>query len=67
MLEAWTSTPAVVEIVLEFFKKIDKLLDSVGPNSESPISKEARNQLPPLAASVFRTFQESLNYLERFV
>lgn len=66
MLQAWTSSPAVVEIVLDFFKLMDKLLEDSGANSHGTIAKEARNQLPPLAAAVFRSFQERLDWLERF-
>ncbi|KAH8116942.1 Non-repetitive/WGA-negative nucleoporin C-terminal-domain-containing protein [Phellopilus nigrolimitatus] len=65
MLNSWTSTPPVIDIVLDFFNLADKRLVETPPeNAENAIVREVRSQLPKLAAVVFRCFQERLEWLE---
>ena len=65
MLNPWTSTLAVVEIVLDLFNLTNDLLNKIAPEAEDDIIRETRSQLPQLAATVFRSFQERLEWLER--
>ena len=65
MLNPWTSTPVIVEIVLDFFNLSVELLNKIPPESEDDTIRETRSKLPSLAGSVFRCFQERLSWLER--
>ncbi|EJD02313.1 uncharacterized protein FOMMEDRAFT_124682 [Fomitiporia mediterranea MF3/22] len=67
MLNPWTSSPAVIDIVLDFFNLSDRLLIQTPPEAENKISQDTRRQLPRLGATVFRCFQERQNWLESAV
>ncbi|KAI5123360.1 hypothetical protein M0805_001781 [Coniferiporia weirii] len=64
MLDPWTSAPPIVDIVLEFFSLVEQHLTDTPPEMEDVVVREARSQLPQLAAAVFRSFQERHDWLE---
>lgn len=66
MINAWTSSEPVVEIVLDFFNLVERRLSEAPPEAMDPVIQGLKNQLPKLASAVFRCFQERLGWLERF-
>ena len=67
MINAWTSSEPVFEIVLDFFNFVDRRLSEVPAEGMDPVTQSLRGQLPRLASAVFRCFKEKQDWLERFV
>lgn len=67
MLNPWTSTSAIVEVVLDFFDLSDELFVKIPPESEDPIIRATRELFPLLGECVLRCFRERLEWLERSV
>ena len=66
MVDAWTSSEPVAEIILEFFNLADRRLSEAPAESVDPVTQALQEQLPKLASAVFRCFQERQDWLERF-
>ena len=67
MINAWTSSEPVVEIVLDFFNLVDRRLSEAPTEGTDHAIQSLKNQLPKLASAVFRCFQERQDWLERYV
>lgn len=65
MLDVWTSTETVVDVVLDFFNLAERRLSEMPEDSETPFRSEFRLLFPQLASAVFRAFQERQDWLER--
>lgn len=66
MFDAWTSTEAVVEVVLDFFNLVERRLSEIPADSERSSTNDLRSLFPQLARAVFRSFQERQDWLERY-
>ncbi|THH12017.1 hypothetical protein EW145_g257 [Phellinidium pouzarii] len=64
MLDPWTSVPLIIDIVVDFFTLMERHLTETPPEAEDAVVREARIQLPLLAAVVFRSFQERQDWLD---
>jgi nuclear pore complex protein Nup133 len=68
MIKPWSSRPAVIDVVLEFFDATTKCIDTLGPGPEQTGEvAEPKSQLPDLAAILLACFQERLDWLRRYV
>jgi nuclear pore complex protein Nup133 len=68
MIKPWSSRPAVIDVVLEFFDATTKCIDMLGPGLENAGEvAEPKSQLPDLAAVLLACFQERLDWLRRYV
>jgi nuclear pore complex protein Nup133 len=66
MIKPWSSRPAVIDVVLEFFDATTRCLDALIPGSEQMNEDtEPKSQLPELAAILLACFQERLDWLQR--
>ncbi|KAI0831351.1 hypothetical protein BC628DRAFT_1311430 [Trametes gibbosa] len=64
MFDPWTSQPEVIDIVNELFNLTAQLVEAPSGDSEAAdIKKVPRQQLPELAACLFRCIQERLDWL----
>jgi nuclear pore complex protein Nup133 len=66
MIDPWTSSPAIIDVVLGLFESTTKVLDS---SSRAGVVLERNNnsnsQLPELATILFACIQERLDWLCR--
>ncbi|EIW51716.1 uncharacterized protein TRAVEDRAFT_136690 [Trametes versicolor FP-101664 SS1] len=64
MINPWTSQIEIVDIVNELFQRTTLLVETPSGDSEAAESKKVpRQQLPELAACLFRCIQERLDWL----
>ncbi|KAH9856929.1 Non-repetitive/WGA-negative nucleoporin C-terminal-domain-containing protein [Lenzites betulinus] len=64
MLDPWTSRPEVIDIVNELFNLTAQLVEAPSGDSHAADTKKVpRQQLPELAACLFRCIQERLDWL----
>lgn len=67
MIKPWTSTPAVIDVVLGLFDSTTGVAQSPTPASAAEQrSREPNTQLPELAAILFVCIQERLDWLGRY-
>lgn len=66
-IKPWTSEPPIADVLMDLFDSTTKVLaQSSADHPDHAQSKESIRQLPPLAAAVFRAFQERLSWLDRW-
>ena len=66
MIDPWTSQPSVIDIVTELFETTARLVEKpAGDANPTPSIQQAREQLPNLAAVLFASYKEWLDWLGR--
>jgi len=65
MIKSWTSRPSIIDTVLSLFDLTTKAVESSGPASERRKDREPGSQLPALAAALFESIKERLDWLLR--
>ncbi|KAJ7632668.1 hypothetical protein FB45DRAFT_978375 [Roridomyces roridus] len=64
MIDPWTSSPAIIDVVLGLFESTTGVLDSSARSGVVPERNElSKSQLPDLAAVLFACIQERLDWL----
>ncbi|KAJ6630853.1 hypothetical protein B0H10DRAFT_2160229 [Mycena sp. CBHHK59/15] len=64
MIEPWTSSPAIIDVVLGLFESTAKVLDSASKGGvASQRTNYSNSQLPELSTVLFACIQESLDWL----
>ncbi|KAF7363465.1 Methyltransferase type 11 [Mycena sanguinolenta] len=63
MIDPWTSSPAVIDVILGLFESTTRVLDSTPAGVFLERNSYANSQLPELATVLFASIQERLNWL----
>ncbi|KAF7294905.1 Methyltransferase type 11 [Mycena indigotica] len=66
MIDAWTSQPVLIDVLLALFETSTRILDTT-PQADSALPHQSylTGQLPELATMLFRCIQERLDWLAR--
>jgi nuclear pore complex protein Nup133 len=68
MIKPWSSRPAIIDTVLEFFNVTTECIETLAPGSELVNrDREPMSQMPELAAILLACLQERLDWLGRCV
>jgi nuclear pore complex protein Nup133 len=65
MINPWTSTPAVINSVLELFYFTAQYIDTVTITGNDAKASASSSQLPELAKILFQCISERLDWLRR--